>query len=404
MCRILLLLFGFLGGCLNEAGSLVLTSSPMTARDGEIFTLICSSNTTSGQDRLWNRDHTLVLTTTQGFFSPSVSNPDAFNTYLSGRVNVSCNATQHNVTLRINSTIDNGSRWQCMDNPSGQWSNILTINVTVHQTTVTPTPTLSASVTTVTAITSTGSTDVNVSETSTPSTSKHLNTMSNTTTSTAATTTTEGYSITTSGTTGGQTNTIAIAAGAAGGGVTVIAVVIVAAICIRKRPRSVEGNGKHNTRDDRNSSRRAEMLIESGVNEDDEKVMMDNIIYTSSSEVAPAEYSIQDHNQADKVMQDNILYTSSSDIAPANYSIEDRKHVGKDVYTQVKKVKTSADTQEPTDVYAKPHKGLQETPNGDVYAKVNNVKSSEGTSENIEDMYAKPQKDKRNLRSKTGDE
>ncbi|XP_046560506.1 uncharacterized protein LOC124269520 isoform X3 [Haliotis rubra] len=379
MCRILLLLFGFLGGCLNEAGSLVLTSSPMTARDGEIFTLICSSNTTSGQDRLWNRDHTLVLTTTQGFFSPSVSNPDAFNTYLSGRVNVSCNATQHNVTLRINSTIDNGSRWQCMDNPSGQWSNILTINVTVHQTTVTPTPTLSASVTTVTAITSTGSTDVNVSETSTPSTSKHLNTMSNTTTSTAATTTTEGYSITTSGTTGGksagQTNTIAIAAGAAGGGVTVIAVVIVAAICIRKRPRSVEGNGKHNTRDDRNSSRRAEMLIESGVNEDDEKVM-----------------------------QDNILYTSSSDIAPANYSIEDRKHVGKDVYTQVKKVKTSADTQEPTDVYAKPHKGLQETPNGDVYAKVNNVKSSEGTSENIEDMYAKPQKDKRNLRSKTGDE
>ncbi len=38
----------------------------------------------------------------------------------------------------------------------------------------------------------------------------------------------------------------------------------------------------------------------------------------------------------------------------------------------------------------------------DVYAKVNKVKSGEGTSENIEDMYAKPQKDKRNLKRNPG--
>ncbi|XP_046560624.1 uncharacterized protein LOC124269630 [Haliotis rubra] len=141
------------------------------------------------------------------------------------------------------------------------------------------------------------------------------------------------------------------------------------------------------------------MLIESGVTEGDEKVMMDNIIYTSSSDVVPAEYSIHNHDQADKVMQDNILYTSSSDIEPADNSIEDQNHVGKDVYSKVKKVKTNADQHEVTDVYAKPHKGRQETPNGDVFAKVNKVKSREGTSENIEDMYAKPQKGKRNLKS-----
>ncbi|XP_046560614.1 uncharacterized protein LOC124269610 isoform X3 [Haliotis rubra] len=344
MYRIYLLLFLLLGGRSHQAvsGSLVLTSSPMTVTDGELFTLICSSNTTTGQARQWNRDGTLVFYTTQGSTSPSGGNPDVFNRYLSGRVNVSCDATQHNVTLRINSAVDNGSRWQCVDTVHTQTSNTMAIFTTPTATDIT-------------------------------------------------------------GSTAGESNTIAIAAGAAGGGVAVIAVVIVAAICIRKRRRSLEEDVRDKSRRDRNPSRSfsAEMLIESGVTEWDEKVMMDNIIYTSSSDVVPAEYSIHNHDQADKVMQDNILYTGSSDIEPADNSIEDQNHVGKDVYTQVKKVKTNADQHEVTDVYAKPHKGRQETPNGDVYAKVNKVKSREGTSENIEDMYAKPQKGKRNLRSKT---
>ncbi|XP_046560579.1 uncharacterized protein LOC124269573 isoform X4 [Haliotis rubra] len=383
MYRIYLLLFLLLGGRSHQAGSLVLTSSPMTVTDEELFTLICSRNTTRGQDRQWKRDDTVVFYTTQGSTSPTVANPDIFNRYLSGRVNVSCDATQHNVTLRINSAVDNGSRWQCVDNVASQTSNTMTIYVTVPQSTVTATPTHSASVTTPRATDITGSTG-------------HPTTISTTTTNN-----TKGNPITTSGYTAGESNTIAIAAGAAGGGVAVIAVVIVAAICIRKRRRSLEEDVRDKSRRDRNPSRSfsAEMLIESGVTEGDEKVMMDNIIYTSSCDVVPVEYSIHDHDQADKVMQDNILYTSSSDIEPANYSIEDQNHVGKDVYTQVKKVKTNADTHVVTDVYAKPHKGRQETPNGDVYAKVNKVKSREGTSENIEDMYAKPQKGKRNLKS-----
>ncbi|XP_046560565.1 uncharacterized protein LOC124269573 isoform X2 [Haliotis rubra] len=422
MYRIYLLLFLLLGGRSHQAGSLVLTSSPMTVTDEELFTLICSRNTTRGQDRQWKRDDTVVFYTTQGSTSPTVANPDIFNRYLSGRVNVSCDATQHNVTLRINSAVDNGSRWQCVDNVASQTSNTMTIYVTVPQSTVTATPTHSASVTTPRATDITGSTDVNVSETPTSPLSKHPTTISTTTKnstkgnptttsgytaghpttiSTTTTNNTKGNPITTSGYTAGESNTIAIAAGAAGGGVAVIAVVIVAAICIRKRRRSLEEDVRDKSRRDRNPSRSfsAEMLIESGVTEGDEKVMMDNIIYTSSCDVVPVEYSIHDHDQADKVMQDNILYTSSSDIEPANYSIEDQNHVGKDVYTQVKKVKTNADTHVVTDVYAKPHKGRQETPNGDVYAKVNKVKSREGTSENIEDMYAKPQKGKRNLKS-----
>ncbi|XP_046560570.1 uncharacterized protein LOC124269573 isoform X3 [Haliotis rubra] len=395
MYRIYLLLFLLLGGRSHQAGSLVLTSSPMTVTDEELFTLICSRNTTRGQDRQWKRDDTVVFYTTQGSTSPTVANPDIFNRYLSGRVNVSCDATQHNVTLRINSAVDNGSRWQCVDNVASQTSNTMTIYVNVSET---PTSPLSKHPTTISTTTK-NSTKGNPTTTSgytAGESAGHPTTISTTTTNN-----TKGNPITTSGYTAGESNTIAIAAGAAGGGVAVIAVVIVAAICIRKRRRSLEEDVRDKSRRDRNPSRSfsAEMLIESGVTEGDEKVMMDNIIYTSSCDVVPVEYSIHDHDQADKVMQDNILYTSSSDIEPANYSIEDQNHVGKDVYTQVKKVKTNADTHVVTDVYAKPHKGRQETPNGDVYAKVNKVKSREGTSENIEDMYAKPQKGKRNLKS-----
>ncbi|XP_067679750.1 serine-rich adhesin for platelets-like isoform X2 [Haliotis asinina] len=407
---IFLLPFVFLGGWLNQAGSLVLTSSPMTATDGEVFTLTCSSNISGGQDRQWSRNGTLLFTTSQGPQSISVANNDVFNRYLSGRVSVSGDATQHNVTLRINSTIDNGSRWQCVANAITQWSNTLTINVTAHQTTLT-TKTNAALVTTATDtdIASTGSTDVNVSKTSPFSTSTTTSTTTFTTT-TNNNNNTHGRPISTSGPTTattsnrstGQSDTIAIAAGAAGGGVAVIAAVIVAAVCIRKRRRSVEDTVRDKSRRDRSPSRSAEMLIEGGVTGEDEKVMMDNIIYTSSSEVVPAEYSAQGHNQADKVMQDNILYTSASDIAPADYRTGDPNPF--DVYTEVKKVKTNADEHEVTDMYAKPHKGRKQTSNGDMYAQVNKVKSREGTSEttcenNIEDMYTKPQKDKRNVKS-----
>ncbi|XP_071094824.1 uncharacterized protein [Haliotis cracherodii] len=172
----------------------------------------------------------------------------------------------------------------------------------------------------------------------------------------------------------GQDNIIAIAAGGACGGVAVIAVVIVIAVCIRKRRRSVEEDAKDKTRRDRIPSRSTEMLIESGITEKEEIVIQDNVLYTSSSHVVPADYKVQDNNP-----------------------------VVEDVYTQVKK---PADQHVVTDVYAKPNKVGKETCNTDVYAKVNKVKKTasdhpKDTSENIEDMYAKPQKNKQNQQNNT---
>ncbi|XP_067679869.1 mucin-5AC-like [Haliotis asinina] len=94
--------------------------------------------------------------------SYSVSNYDVFVRYLSGRANVSCDATQHNVTLRIISTMDNGSRWQCVDTVISQSSNTLTI-YSAPATTVSPTKTRSTQVSTVSTTTT--------ATTSSPSTS-----------------------------------------------------------------------------------------------------------------------------------------------------------------------------------------------------------------------------------------
>ncbi|XP_067679815.1 hepatitis A virus cellular receptor 1 homolog [Haliotis asinina] len=174
MYRILLILLAFVG-FMEHVDSLVLTSSPLTTTDGEVFTLICSSNTTGGQDRQWNRDGNLVFTTTQGFSSPIVSNPYDFNRYLSGRINVSCDASQHNVTLRINSTIDNGSRWQCVDVVISPRSNTLTI-YSASTTTVSPTTTYSPPVSRVSTTTSTITTSPSASSIPPGDTSRSIST------------------------------------------------------------------------------------------------------------------------------------------------------------------------------------------------------------------------------------
>ncbi|XP_048254192.1 uncharacterized protein LOC124121873 isoform X1 [Haliotis rufescens] len=335
MFRISPLLLLTLVSFTDHVGSVVLTRSPLTASDGELFTLICSSNTSSGRDRQWYRNDLFVFITTQGSSCPSISKDYVFQPYLAGRVNVSCDVLQHNVTLRIKSDRDNGTRWKCLDNTKSQTSHTVTIHVSKLQ--------------------------------SRPATTSILSTP-------VITTTTEDKSLPKST---GQNYITAIAAGAAGGGVAVIALVIVVAACVLKRRRSVEEDGKDKTRRDRIPSKSAEMLIESGDTEDEERVMQDNVIYTSSSDVVPGDYKILDHNPAVT-----------------------------DVYTQVKKVKKHGVQHVVTDVYAKPNKGGQDSCNTDVYAEVNKVKKTasdqpKDTSENIEDMYAKPQKSKQNQQNNT---
>ncbi|XP_048254362.1 uncharacterized protein LOC124122802 [Haliotis rufescens] len=359
MNRISRFLLLFFIGCIGQVGSVVLASFPLTATDGELFTLICRNITTGKQDIEWERDGEIVFTTAQGYARPS-----AFNKNLSSkRVNASCDSTHHNVTLRINSTLDNGSMWQCTDKVHSQKSNNMTINVTQLQTTLASTSTRSTSFPTTGTIeiSSSGTTDVTQLQT----------TFAATSTRSTSFPTTGTIEISSSGTTG-QDNTIGIAAGAVGGGVAVIAVVITVAVCIRKRRRSVEDDVRDERRRDKVPSGRAAVLSESGVSEVEEIVMQDNLLYTSSLDVAPVDYKIQDHNP-----------------------------VVKDVYAQVKKVKAPAGQHTVTDVYATPNKKGKETFDTDGYTKVNKVKkpasdNPQDTSENIEDMYSKPQKNKQN--------
>ncbi|XP_046579769.1 uncharacterized protein LOC124287312 [Haliotis rubra] len=108
-------------------GSVVLKSVPPTAADGELLTLVCSKSTPdhSHRDVSWYRDGAKVFVTKR---SSAIYNIDSSvrNSYRSGRINVHCDALQHNVTIRINSTIDNGTTWCCRDATT---SNTVMINV-----------------------------------------------------------------------------------------------------------------------------------------------------------------------------------------------------------------------------------------------------------------------------------
>ncbi|XP_048254633.1 uncharacterized protein LOC124114787 [Haliotis rufescens] len=128
-CSILLvqMLTILAGGSSVVFGSLVLTSSPDTATDGELFTMTCTSSQSGG--RAWSRDKLYpVLYTQQGNSKVILVSPRLTRDLL-GRVTASgsSDGTQNNVTLKINSRIDNGTAWMCRDEIHGETSNTLTI-------------------------------------------------------------------------------------------------------------------------------------------------------------------------------------------------------------------------------------------------------------------------------------
>ncbi|XP_046374840.2 uncharacterized protein LOC124147988 [Haliotis rufescens] len=131
-CRLLksaVFVLAFLLQFIKLEGSLVLTSSPPTATDGQAITLICSSSW-GEVNRYWFRDDNVIFRTTQSlstFSKAAISNPYIYSKYLSGRVSVSCNVLQHNVTLMINATIDRGSVWWCKDTVKSETSNHITL-------------------------------------------------------------------------------------------------------------------------------------------------------------------------------------------------------------------------------------------------------------------------------------
>ncbi|XP_048254216.1 uncharacterized protein LOC124121869 isoform X1 [Haliotis rufescens] len=114
---IIILLCTFTAHC--KGGSLHLFSSPPTATDGGLFTLVCTNRSRGISGMKWYLDDNEAFTTnaegakeTCSLGKPSSSPIKS----MTDRVTVSCDNLQHNVTLTINSKIDNGSVWYCEDN------------------------------------------------------------------------------------------------------------------------------------------------------------------------------------------------------------------------------------------------------------------------------------------------
>ncbi|XP_071095210.1 uncharacterized protein [Haliotis cracherodii] len=127
-------------------GSLQLTTFPAQATEGNAYTLTCSSNNNvSASKIIWYWRTVAVVETTYLNDTCDVVVPqnEYFETYFSKRVSISCGVLQHNVTLRINSTVDNGTLWYCKDPSTDETSHTVTIDVTdepTHSTSVTTTP------------------------------------------------------------------------------------------------------------------------------------------------------------------------------------------------------------------------------------------------------------------------
>ncbi|XP_048258069.1 uncharacterized protein LOC124113537 isoform X5 [Haliotis rufescens] len=120
--------------CLGTTAPLHLTSYPESATDGADFTLSCTP--AQGGELIgvrWNRNNVYIFDTSSdadasaAILHPLTTSPEYQS--VSGRISVSSSLQQHNVTLRTDSTLDQGSVWRCRTGP--QLSNNLTIEVKV---------------------------------------------------------------------------------------------------------------------------------------------------------------------------------------------------------------------------------------------------------------------------------
>ncbi|XP_048254337.1 location of vulva defective 1-like isoform X1 [Haliotis rufescens] len=220
-------------------GSLQLTTFPSKATEGNAYTLMFSStNNISASKITWYwRNVSVVETTFNDTCDVVVVQNAYFDTYLSKRVSISCGVLQHNLTLRINSTVDNGTLWYCNVPRTGETSQTVTIAVTDE-------PTRSTSVTTTPAsATSTITTDEEIVS----STSSHISTSTGTGTGneTASTPATSSPTSTDTTQSVGQTsvtstkpeNQLPIIYIAVGGSIAVviIIVIVVSIVLLRRR-------------------------------------------------------------------------------------------------------------------------------------------------------------------------
>ncbi|XP_046556537.1 uncharacterized protein LOC124265762 isoform X2 [Haliotis rubra] len=297
----------FACGCITYtvgSSTLQLTSYPSTASPGQPYTLMCSSSGSSGRSREWYWRNDIIFRTryvSDTQCALDIVNNDKYTEYLSGRVNVSCSNNLYNVTLRVNTSIDNGSVWWCVDSEGSQGrleSNRWTIHVSTTTTSTTTAAASTATSTTISATAITSPSDM------TGSSSPHE----------------------------GGNEVVYIAAGV-GGGVAVTIVVVVTVLCIRRqRRRSVS---KTRTCDHKNGQ------SHTYYNED---------------------HDLQGQDIDDKIVVENDIYETSNDVtSPKQPSTND--HVITDLYAQVQKHKKSkpGPTVKPNDtsvedLYAKPDK------------------------------------------------
>ncbi|XP_067651982.1 uncharacterized protein [Haliotis asinina] len=144
----------------------VLASFPSRATDGGLYKLMCNYNgrTADGDFFVvrvfWYRDNNLVVISPSGAVTP----PD-----LDGRIRVEHNAYQHNISININASIDNGSVWWCSDDFTRQNSNNITISFSDAD--ITPTTTSPSSSGTDASSTTSSTTAIVSSTTTSASTS-----------------------------------------------------------------------------------------------------------------------------------------------------------------------------------------------------------------------------------------
>ncbi|XP_048254190.1 uncharacterized protein LOC124125581 isoform X2 [Haliotis rufescens] len=323
---------------------LMLTSFPATASPGQPYILMCSSSSGS-RTRQWYWRNDVIFST--NYVSDKLCRVDAANNdlyqQLSRHVNMTCSQNQHNVTLRILTSIDNGSVWWCLDYQAMGGpvrSNNLTITKVNHLA--------------MASTTSTGKSDT-VSKTSQTVDVTNGTMMPSTI---VPTTTQVGVSVFERPESNG--NQVVYIAVGVGGGVVVVIVVVVGVLCIRrKRGRPVN---KGSTREEKYETPTHVCYNENPGFEDQDitnKVQVENDIYeTSQDATSPNQPSTNDH----MITVENDIYETSQDATSPNQP-STNDHMITDIYAQVMKPKGNKPGPPGTagdinieDLYAKPDK------------------------------------------------
>ncbi|XP_067661732.1 mucin-22-like [Haliotis asinina] len=332
--KISLVVMVLVAGVLSESPHLHLTSYPQSVVDGTKVTLSCATTNKGGVIAVkWYRNNVHIFQTSSDVnVSTSIRDTNTTSSEfqsVSRRVTVNSSLPQHNVSLRINSTLDKDSVWKCKSGNS--FSNNVTVVITDS--------TQGSSSKDHEDATKIGSAKRSSSTVRMPT-----NRRESTTRSTATVPTTTAQTEPT-----GSKCIYAVAGSL--GAVVVVAVIIIAVLLgtlSRRRENAKEG------KDDK----------EGRFNEYSKKetvVMADNDLYKqyADTDVDGTEHQVSTEKQEVMVMEDNVVYHG---FVKAESQKSAEKQQPLDVHSKVNKVKKTNNATEVhitlriEDMYAKPNK------------------------------------------------